>query len=183
MWYAVPVKDLLLLLCPYAVILIHKVQERTFGFFKRCIGTRFQISQIREYTLLELFRIFYGATEGLEAKREAAHNICTRDVKKIIPINRQHGQLEEVVVRRNLCSPQDTRHVFACGQEESSYILVGRPIDRGRYEEIFHYRRDVNQTCHDRNPHEDARNQSLIGWLGWRAWAIHLQLSTCCNAT
>lgn len=43
---AVPIKDLLLLLCSNAVVLVEKVEERTLRLFQRRIGSRFQISEI-----------------------------------------------------------------------------------------------------------------------------------------
>jgi hypothetical protein len=37
-WHAVPVEDLLLLLCPDAVVLIEEIEKGAFGFFECRIG-------------------------------------------------------------------------------------------------------------------------------------------------
>jgi hypothetical protein len=55
MWHAKPIKDLLFLLRSYAIVLVHKVEERALGLFEGCIGARLQVAQIRKYPFLELF--------------------------------------------------------------------------------------------------------------------------------
>lgn len=68
MWYAVPVKDLLLLLRTNAVVLVQKIQKGTLGLFERSISTRLEVSQVREDALLELLRVLDRPTKGLEAE-------------------------------------------------------------------------------------------------------------------
>ena len=88
MRYAVPVEHLLLLLRPYAIVLVHEIEERTLWFFEGGIGARFQIAQIRKYALLKLLGILHGPSEGLKSEREASDNVCSRDMKEIIPARR-----------------------------------------------------------------------------------------------
>ena len=54
MWHAIPVEDLLLLLCSNAVVLVQEIQEATLWLFERGISARLQVSQVRKDTLLEL---------------------------------------------------------------------------------------------------------------------------------
>ena len=68
MWYAVPVKDLLLLLRADAVVLVKEIQERALGLFQRGIGPRLQIAQIREDALLKLLGVLDRTTERLESE-------------------------------------------------------------------------------------------------------------------
>ena len=68
MRHAVPVEDLLLLLCSYAVVLVQEVEESALGFFERGIGTRLQVSQIGEDALLELLRVLHWTSECLESE-------------------------------------------------------------------------------------------------------------------
>ena len=75
MWHAVPVEDLLLFLCSYAIILVQEIQERAFRLFQRCIGTRLEVSQIGENTLFEFLLVFDRSAESLEAKRQASDNV------------------------------------------------------------------------------------------------------------
>ena len=81
----VPVEDLLLLLCPDAVVLVQEVQEGALGLLERGIRTRLEISQVRENTLFKFLGVFNWATESLESERQASDNISTRNVKKVIP--------------------------------------------------------------------------------------------------
>ena len=86
MWHAVPVEDLLLLLCTNAIVLVQEVQEGTLWLFQRCICSRLQVAQVGEYALLELFRVLDRAAKCLEAECEASYNISARDVKEVVPV-------------------------------------------------------------------------------------------------
>ena len=92
MRHAVPVEHFLLFLCSDAIVLVHEVQEWTLRLFERCIGPRFQIAQIGEYSLLEFLGILDWTAEGLEAKGETAHDVCARDMKEIVPVLRQQRE-------------------------------------------------------------------------------------------
>jgi hypothetical protein len=85
MWHAVPIEDLLLLLCSDAVVLVQEVEESALGFFEGGIGTRLQVSQIRENTLLKLLRVFDRSSERLESEGEASHDIGSGDVEEVVP--------------------------------------------------------------------------------------------------
>jgi hypothetical protein len=84
-WYAVPVKNFLLLLRSNAVVLVKEIKESTLGFFQGGVGARLQVSQVGEDTLLEFLRVLHGSAEGLESKGKAAYNIRARDVKEVVP--------------------------------------------------------------------------------------------------
>lgn len=68
MRYAVPVEDLLFLLCANTILLVEEIQEWTLGLFQCRIGTRFQISQVGENTFLKLLGVLHRATKGLETE-------------------------------------------------------------------------------------------------------------------
>ena len=44
--HAVPVKNLLLLLCPDAVVLVEEIEERALGLFERGVGAGLEVSQV-----------------------------------------------------------------------------------------------------------------------------------------
>jgi len=52
---AIPVEDLLLLLCPNTVVLVKEVEEGALGLFERSIGTGLEVSQVGEDAFFELF--------------------------------------------------------------------------------------------------------------------------------
>ena len=85
MGYAVPVEDLLLLLCADAVVLVKKIEEGTLGLFQRGIGARFEIAQIGKDTFFKLLRVLDWATKGLEAEGKASYNVGARDVEEVVP--------------------------------------------------------------------------------------------------
>ena len=85
MWDAIPIKDLLLLLSPDAVVLVEEVKERTLGLLERGIGAGFQVSQIGEDALFKLLGVLHWAAKGLESKRQASHDISAGNVEKIVP--------------------------------------------------------------------------------------------------
>ena len=85
MRYAVPVKDLLLLLGADAVVLVQKVEERTFRLFQRSVSARLEVSQIREDALFKLLRVLDRTTERLEAERQASYNVGTGNVEEVAP--------------------------------------------------------------------------------------------------
>lgn len=68
MGHAVPIEDLLLLLGSDAVVLIEEVEKGALGLFQRGIGTRLEISQIGEDTLLKLLRVLDRTAKGLESE-------------------------------------------------------------------------------------------------------------------
>ena len=86
MGHTVPVKDFLLLLCSNAIVLVQEVKETALWLLEGGICARFQVSQIREDTLLEFLRVLHGATKCLESKRKATDNIGAGNVKEIIPV-------------------------------------------------------------------------------------------------
>jgi hypothetical protein len=53
----------------------------------------------------------------LESKRKTSNNVCSGHVEKVVP--------------------QNAGNIFAGGKKKSSDILLMRPINRGRDEEIF----------------------------------------------
>ena len=112
MWHTVPVEHLLLLLRSDAIVFVHEVKKWTFGLLERCIGARFEVAQIRENALLELFRILHRSSECLEPERETPDNICTGNVKEIVPIQRQtsyYTQFPGVIATRSAYhNTQDT---------------------------------------------------------------------------
>ena len=85
MRHAVPVEDFLLLLCSNAIVLVQKVQEGTLRLFERCISTRFQVAQVRKYSLFEFLRVLDRSTKSLEPEGKTSHDIRSRDMKKIVP--------------------------------------------------------------------------------------------------
>lgn len=86
MWHAVPVKDLLLLLCSDAVVLVEEIEETTLWLFEGGIGARLQVTKVGENTLLEFLGVLDWSAKGLESERKASDNVGTRDVKEIVPI-------------------------------------------------------------------------------------------------
>ena len=82
---AVPVEHLLLLLRSDAIVLIHEVEEWALWLLERCIGARLEVAQIREDAFLELLRILHRTSEGLESEGETSHDICTGDMKQVVP--------------------------------------------------------------------------------------------------
>lgn len=98
MRHAVPIEYLLFLLSADAVVLVQEVEEWALGFFERGIGSGLEVSQIREDTLLELLRVFDRATEGLESKGQASHDIRARDVKEVVPVTNQRVRLSLPIV-------------------------------------------------------------------------------------
>jgi len=84
-WYAVPIKNFLLLLRSNAVVLVKEIKESTLGFFQGGVGARLQVSQVGEDTLLEFLRVLHGSAEGLESKGKASYNIRAGDVKEVVP--------------------------------------------------------------------------------------------------
>ena len=85
MRHAVPIEDLLLLLGADAVVLVEEIEEGAFRFFERRVGSSLEVAQIGENTLLELLRVFYGSAKGLESEGQAAYDICTGYVEKVVP--------------------------------------------------------------------------------------------------
>ena len=85
MWHAVPVEDLLFLLCANAVVLVEKIQEATLWLFERGIGARLQVAQVGEDTLLKLLGVLDWTAKGLESEREASHDIGAGYVEEVIP--------------------------------------------------------------------------------------------------
>jgi hypothetical protein len=83
--YAIPVEDLLLLLCSDAVVLVQEIQERALGLLQGSIGPGFQISQIREDALFEFLRVLDWTTERLESEGKTTDDISSRDVEQIVP--------------------------------------------------------------------------------------------------
>lgn len=104
MRHAVPEEHFLLLLRSYAIILVHEVEERTLGLLKRGIGARLEIAQIRKDALFELLRVLDGSPESLKSEREAADDVCTRDVKEIVPASGQIGS-KAIVLGASLIGP------------------------------------------------------------------------------
>lgn len=74
---AIPVEDLLLLLCPDAVVLVEEVEKGALGLFERGIGTGLEVSQVGEDAFLELFRVLDGTTKGCETERQASNDISS----------------------------------------------------------------------------------------------------------
>lgn len=68
MRHAIPIEDLLLFLRSNTVVLVHEIEERTLGFLEGCIGTGFEVSQIREDAFFEFLGILDRAPESLETK-------------------------------------------------------------------------------------------------------------------
>jgi len=66
--YAVPVEDLLLLLCSNAVVLVEEIKEGRLGLLERGIGARLQIPQVRKDTLFELLGVLNWAAESLKSE-------------------------------------------------------------------------------------------------------------------
>ena len=85
MWNAVPIEDLLLLLCSNAVVLVHEVEERTLWLLEGRVCSRLQIAKVGENALLELLRVLDRPSECLESEGEASHDICAGDVEEIVP--------------------------------------------------------------------------------------------------
>lgn len=109
---AVPVKDLLLLLGTDAVVLVEKVEELALGLFQRGISAGLEISQIGENALLELFGVFYRTAKGLESERQTSDDVSAGDVEESVPKN--------------------AGDVFACGEEETTNVLILLPVNRSR---------------------------------------------------
>lgn len=83
--HAVPVEDLLLLLCANAVVLVQEIKESALGLLQRCIGTRLQVAQIGEDALFELLGVLDGTAKGLESEGEASHDVGAGDVEEVVP--------------------------------------------------------------------------------------------------
>lgn len=115
--HAVPVKDFLLLLGADAVVLVQEVEELALGLFEGGIGAGLEVSEVGEDALFELLGVLYGAAESLESEGEAADNVGAGDVEEGVP--------------------QNTRDVFAGGEQEAANVLVLLPIDGSRDEEVF----------------------------------------------
>lgn len=140
MRYAVPVEDLLLFLRPNAVVFVHEVKEGALGLLQGRIGARLQVAQVGEYAFLEFLRVLHRPSKGLEAKRQAPYDIRAGDMEQVVPMPCQQ-------IRRCWCAlqrpdrtpilPQDARHIFAGGQQESADVLVRCPIHGRRYQEVF----------------------------------------------
>jgi len=112
-WYAVPVEDLLLFLCPNAVILVEEVQETTLWLLERSIGARLEVAQIRKDAFLKLLRVLHRSAKGLESEGETSHNIGPGDVKKVVP----------VFVNTDNCRPMPT---ITYHNTQETYSPVGR---------------------------------------------------------
>lgn len=117
---AVPVKDLLLLLCPDAVVLVEKVQKGALGLLERGIGSRLEISQIREDAFLKLLGVLYWTAKGLEAERETSYDIGAGDVEKVVPEN--------------------AGDVLARWEKKAANVLVGLPVNWRRNKKVFNCR-------------------------------------------
>jgi len=96
-WYAVPVENLLLLLCPNAIVLVQEIKETTLWLFEGGIGARLQVSQIGKDTLLKLLRVLYWSSKGLKSEGKAANNVGTGNVKEVVPTK---VSLDSLRVRR-----------------------------------------------------------------------------------
>ena len=83
----VPVKDLLLLLSANAVVLVEEVKEGALGLLQRSISARLEVSQVRKDTFLELLGVLDRSAKGLETEGQASHNVCARNVEKVVPEN------------------------------------------------------------------------------------------------
>ena len=117
-WDTVPVKDLLLLLCSDAVVLVEKVKESALGFFERGIGAGFQVAKIGKDALLELLGVLDGPAEGLEAEGQASHDVGTGDVKEVVPVRLLE---EEGMIRAGWMDWKATHH-----STHETYSPVGR---------------------------------------------------------
>ncbi len=133
MGYTVPIEHLLLLLCSDATILIKEVKESAFGLLQGCVGTSFKVSQVRENTLLELFGIFDRSAESLKSESKTSDNVSAGHVEEVVPCrvlesgcekDARHWQISVL-----LHVPKHTRHIFAGGEKEASYVLILRPVD------------------------------------------------------
>lgn len=102
MWHTVPVKDLLLLLCPDAVVLIEKIEKGAFGFFECRIGASLQISKIGENTLLKLLRVFDRTAKGLKTKGETSDDISAGDMEQVVPATNQSTKSTFLGLRNSL---------------------------------------------------------------------------------
>lgn len=85
MWHTVPIEHLLLFLRSYTIVLVHEVEEGALRLLEGGIGARLQVAQIRKDALLEFLRILDWSPESLEPEGEASDNVCTGDVKEIVP--------------------------------------------------------------------------------------------------
>jgi hypothetical protein len=128
-WDTVPVKDLLLLLCSDAVVLVEKVEEGALWLLQRSVRSRLEISQVGEDTLLKLLGVFDRTAKSLESEGQASYDICTRNMKKIVPEVKLVTKL--VIDTATLILPENARDVFASWQQESANVLIGLPVDRG----------------------------------------------------
>ena len=84
--HAVPVENLLLLLCPDAVVLVKEIEERALGLFEGGVGAGLEVSQVREDTFLELLRVLHGPSKGLESESQASDDIGSGNVEEIAPV-------------------------------------------------------------------------------------------------
>lgn len=81
MRYAVPVEYFLLLLRPDAIVFVQEIKECALRLFERGIGAGFEIAKIGKDAFFELFGILDRSAKGLEAKCQAADNVCACDVE------------------------------------------------------------------------------------------------------
>lgn len=84
-WYAVPVENLLLLLCADAVVLVQEVKEATLWLFEGGIGAGLEISEIGKDALLKLLRVLHWSSKGLKSEGKASNNVGAGNVKEIVP--------------------------------------------------------------------------------------------------
>jgi len=98
MWYRVPIKDLLFLLGPNAIVAVQHFQERRLGFFEAGIRSGLEVAQVREHTLLKLLDVAHRSSKALETRDQRPHNVGACDVVQLIP--------------------EHTRDRFACWQLE-----------------------------------------------------------------
>lgn len=78
--------------------------------------------------------------------------------------------------------PQDARHVFTSGQQESPNVLIGCPVHRRRYEEVF--------DCGVPSAHVRLAMVLFHAGVVEADWTrrvnrirMYSRLSTCCSAT
>ena len=83
--HAIPVENLLLLLCSYAVVLVKEIKKRALWLFERGIGARLQVAKIGEDALFELLRVLDRSAKGLEAERQTSDDVCAGNVEKVVP--------------------------------------------------------------------------------------------------
>lgn len=82
---AVPVEDLLFLLCSNTVVLIQVIKKGALWLLERGVGAGLEISKIGEDALFEFLRVPHRATERLKPEREASDDVRARNVEEIVP--------------------------------------------------------------------------------------------------